>query len=198
MRLKLSFTMVAILFMAWMSQWISQEVVHVMHSHSHGIRSNCHKTPLVKGRPFRINENWCGKKRHAHRRHRGTILSLPQCVNTLRPRQNGRHFADNILKCIFLNENVWIPIEISLKFVPKGPIDNIPALVLIMAWCRPGDKPLSEPMMVCLLTHIWVTQSQWVKTLSCFLFQYKHSLKAMFIIQENIQTDFNDANVQYT
>ena len=42
---------------------------------------------------------------------------------------NGRHFADDILKCIFLNENVWIPIEISLKFVPKGPIGNIPALV---------------------------------------------------------------------
>ena len=50
-------------------------------------------------------------------------------LNTLRPRQNGRHFADDILKCIFLNENVWIPIEISLKFVPKGLIDNIPALV---------------------------------------------------------------------
>ena len=47
----------------------------------------------------------------------------------LRQRQNGRHFADNILKCISLNENVWIPIEISLKFVPKGLIDNIPALV---------------------------------------------------------------------
>ena len=50
-------------------------------------------------------------------------------VNTLKPRQNGRHFADDILKCIFFNENVWIPIEISLKFVPKGPINNIPALV---------------------------------------------------------------------
>ena len=37
--------------------------------------------------------------------------------------------ADDILKCIFLNENVWVPIEISLKFVPKDPIDNIPALV---------------------------------------------------------------------
>ena len=49
--------------------------------------------------------------------------------NTLRPRQNGRHFADDIFKCIFLNENVWIPIEISVKFVPKGPINNIPALV---------------------------------------------------------------------
>ena len=42
-------------------------------------------------------------------------------VNTLRPRQNERLFADDILKCIFLNENVWIPIEISLRFVPKGP-----------------------------------------------------------------------------
>ena len=35
-----------------------------------------------------------------------------------------------------------------MNFVPKGPIDNIPALVQIMAWRRPGDKPLSEPMMV--------------------------------------------------
>ena len=49
--------------------------------------------------------------------------------NTLRPRQNGRHFADGILKYIFLNENVWIPIKISLRFVPKGPINNIQALV---------------------------------------------------------------------
>ena len=70
------------------------------------------------------------------------------CVNTLRPRQNGRHCADDIFKRIFFNENVWISIKISLKFVPKGPINNIPALVQIMAWRRPGDKPLSEPMMV--------------------------------------------------
>ena len=81
---------------------------------------------------------------------------------TLRPRQNGRHFAD-IFKCIFLNENVWILIKISLKFVPQGPINNIPALVQIMAWCRPGDKPLSEPMLVGLPTHICVTRPQWVK-----------------------------------
>ena len=85
------------------------------------------------------------------------------CNNSLWPRENGRHFADDIFKCIFLNENVWIPIKISLKFVPKGPINNIPALVRIMAWRRPGDKPLSEPMMVSLLTHICVTQPQWVK-----------------------------------
>ena len=81
-------------------------------------------------------------------------------VNTLRPRQGGRHFPDDIFKCIFLNENIQISIKISLKFVPKGQINNIPALVRIMAWRRPGDKPLSEPMMVSLLTHICVTRPQ--------------------------------------
>ena len=68
-------------------------------------------------------------------------------VNTLRPRQDGCQFPD-IFKCIFLNENIWISLEISLKFAPRGPINNIPALVQIMAWRRPGDKPLSEPMIV--------------------------------------------------
>ena len=74
----------------------------------------------------------------------------PFKFNPLRPRQNGRHFADDIFNSIFINENVWIPIKISLKFVPNGliKINNIPALVQIMAWRRPGDKPLSEPMMV--------------------------------------------------
>ena len=84
-------------------------------------------------------------------------------VNTLRPRQNGRHFADDIFKCIFLNENIRILIKISLNFVPKDPINNILALVQIMAWRRTGDKPLFEPMMVSLLTHICATRPQWVK-----------------------------------
>ena len=60
------------------------------------------------------------------------------------------------------NENVWIPIKISRTFIPKGPINNIPALVRVMAWRRPGDKPLSEPIMVRLPTHICVTRPQWV------------------------------------
>ena len=80
-------------------------------------------------------------------------LSLKSCVsqrkvrNTLRPRQNGRHFADYVFKCIFLNWNLCVSIKSSLNFVPKGPINNIPALVQIMAWRRTGGKPLSEPMM---------------------------------------------------
>ena len=78
------------------------------------------------------------------------ILSLAASYifNPLRPRQNGLHFGDDIFKCIFSNENVWILIKISQNFVPMGSVNNIPTLVQIMAWNRPGDKPLSEPMMV--------------------------------------------------
>ena len=93
-----------------------------------------------------------------------------QWVNTLRPRQSGRRFADDIFKCISSNEAVWILIKISfsLKLVPKGLINNTSALVELMAWRRPGDKPLSEPMMVSLPTHICVTRPQWVNITSYF------------------------------
>ena len=63
------------------------------------------------------------------------------------PSHDGHQFNDGILKCIFLNENVKTSILISLQFVLKCPINNIPALVQIMAWRRPGDKPLFGPMM---------------------------------------------------
>ena len=62
------------------------------------------------------------------------VIRCQQDINTLRPRQNGRHFADDTFKRIFFNENGGISIKISLKFVPKGPINNIPALVQVMAW----------------------------------------------------------------
>ena len=61
--------------------------------------------------------------------------------------KNGWHFADDNLKFIFLNGNNCILIQISLKFVRKGPINNKPALVQRMVWRRTGDKPLSEPVM---------------------------------------------------
>ena len=88
--------------------------------------------------------------------------SILLTLNTLRPRQNDRHFVDHTFKRIFLYENVGIWIKISLKFVHKGPINNIPAFVQIMAWRWPGDKPLSEQMVGSLLMHICVTWPQWV------------------------------------
>ena len=81
-------------------------------------------------------------------------------LNIWRPRRNEQHFADDILKRIFFNESVWISIKISMKFVPNDPIGNIPALVQTMAWRRSGDKPLSEPMMVSLPSHICITRPQ--------------------------------------
>ena len=82
--------------------------------------------------------------------------------NTLTPRQNCPHFADDIFRCIFMNASMTFA-DISLKFVPKFRINNILSLVQIMAWRIPGDKPLSKPLMVNLLTHICVTRPQWVK-----------------------------------
>ena len=75
----------------------------------------------------------------------GILIDSVLNIKHIEAETNGRHFAGDIFKCIFLNENVWIPIKISLKFVPKGPINNI---------------PLSEPVVVSLLTHICVTRPQ--------------------------------------
>ena len=111
------------------------------------------KTWVLPVRTFRKQSNINIKLRL--RKH--VVYNVIYSINTLRPKQNRRHFADDILKCIFLNENEWISLKISLKLVLKGPINNIPALVRIMAWRRPSDKRLSEPMMVSLPTHICVT-----------------------------------------
>ena len=75
------------------------------------------------------------------------ILSRGRWVNILRPRQNCRHFADDVFNHIFVKENVWISIKISLNFVPKGTIDNKLALVQVMAWRRTGENTLPEPML---------------------------------------------------
>ena len=53
-----------------------------------------------------------------------------QWVNALKPRQNGRHYPDDILKRIFLNENIWISIKISRKFVVKGLPNRQQAIIL--------------------------------------------------------------------
>ena len=75
-------------------------------------------------------------------------------INTMKPIQNGCLFANDMFKCIFFIQNVRISLRISLKFVPKGPINNIAALVQIMAWPLVGAKLLSEPMMVRIPMHV--------------------------------------------
>ena len=106
--------------------------------------------------------------------HLWPLMSIWGCINSLRPRQNRRLFPDDTFKCFFVNENVWITLNISLTFVPKVRINNILALVQIMAWSQSGDELLSKPITVSLPTHICVTRPQWVKRLKLckFLLQY--------------------------
>ena len=56
--------------------------------------------------------------------HAWILIGLSQLVNTLRPRQNGRYSADDILKRIFVKENVWISIKISLKLFLSAQLKN--------------------------------------------------------------------------
>ena len=95
----------------------------------------------------RANRDWIGTISWKQKQYE---LRPPPWVdfNTLRPRQNGRRFADHTFKRIFLNENARISIKISLKYLSQGPINNNTALAQIMAWRRSGEKPLSEPMIV--------------------------------------------------
>ena len=104
------------------------------------------------------------------------IFTTVMFIITLRPRQDVGHFPDDVFKCIFLNKNAWISIKISLRFVPKGQINNFPALIQIMACRRHSDNPLSEPMIVKLPTHICVTRLQWFKHMSEHIWP-RHNLR---------------------
>ena len=72
---------------------------------------------------------------------------MPACLIHLPLDKMDAISADDIFKCIFLNENIRISIQISLKIIPKSLIDHKSALVQVMAWRRIGDKPLPEIMM---------------------------------------------------
>ena len=91
----------------------------------------------------------------------------------------GRDKMAAVSKTTFSNAFSWMEMHefhlrfhwrLSLRFW----INNIPALVQIMAWGRSGDKPLSEPMIVNLLSHVRITCAQWVKDLKEFHSVNKH------------------------
>ena len=123
---------------------------------------NCEWHCLIKKRLYDITDTHRNLEESRSDCVVSTVPADSLALNTLWRRQNGCHCAADIFRYIFLNENVWILINISLKFVPNGQIDNISALDQIMAWGRPSDKSLSEPMPLSLLMHKCVTWPQWV------------------------------------
>ena len=84
-------------------------------------------------------------------------------LNSSPPGQNGRHYGRRHFQRHFHEWKLYISIRISLKFVPKGPIDNKSALVRVMAWRRTGDKPLPEPMLTQFTdAYMRGTRGRWV------------------------------------
>ena len=157
MMMMMMMTMLLLLLLLLLMMMMMMVVVVVM------MMANANNNTKNRESPWRQTTKSSASAATTSRSHHVSLCCFRwMYFNTLRPRQDGRHFPDDILKCIFLNENVWILLTISLKCVRKVRINNIPSLVQIMAWRRPGDKPLSEPMMVSLLTHICVTRPQWV------------------------------------
>ena len=129
------------------------------------------------------------------------------------------HFADNIFKYIFLNENLWISLEISLKSVPNVWINNILALVQIMAWCWLDDKPLSKPTMVCnwriyawlslnelrshycfwyspLVIHVSYSNSYWISYISCYM-NRKSIMINPIVYRPSHRAQSSNANTKY-
>ena len=108
----------------------------------------------------------CYRRDHTH-----TVISQQnKTAITHRGREiiaaNWRHFRIHFLE-------LWLK---SHRISPKDPINNMPALVMILAWLRQGDKPLSESMMVSSLTHICAIRSEWVNTNCVFLDDIHHYL----------------------
>ena len=127
--------------------------------------------------------------------------------NTVFPHKFWRPFLDCMPQLFFRPQYVWFPVHLKGHLIPlcyetlvvnwqnwlftsfyqsrsvlsPNPINNIPVLVQILAWRRPGDKPLSGPMMVRLPTHICVTRPQWVNHRHAVLFCRNNDSKCVFV-----------------
>ena len=100
----------------WQLLAISHEVIKMPNARGDSrckITSTCLRSQWVKRKIW--HEVWGCEQKHF--------------FNSSPPGQNGRHFAVDIFRCIFPNEKFCILIKMSLKYVPKGPINNNPALV---------------------------------------------------------------------
>ena len=129
---------------------------------------------------FRYFERLCMSSKHIN------ITNDESMFNTLRLRQNGRHFPKDVFYCFFLTEILWISDNISLNYVPLGLVDNMPSLVQNKAWRRISDKPLPDQWWFSLLTQICVTRPQWVNRISLFEITYNYNIHLIYIYNESV------------
>ena len=94
---------------------------------------------------------------------RGRWVDISHFLNSSPPGQNGHHFADDLFKCILVNEKFCILIKISLEFLSKCPLDNKSALIMRMACHQTNDKPLPQQMVHQFTTDmICTTRGRWI------------------------------------
>ena len=117
----------------------------------------CHRTLPMRSRTLVQVMAWC-RQATSHYLSQCWPRSLspygvtrPQWVNSSPPGQNSRHFTDNIFRYISVNENFCILVEISLKFVPKGPINNKTTLVSLQWRHNEHDGISNHHHLHCLL-----------------------------------------------
>ena len=99
------------------------------------------------------------------------LFIQPGLINTLTPRKKLSPFRKLHFQKQFFRENVWISLKISLNFVAKVPVTNIPTLVQIILWfgTGQGNKPSSGPLVVSLQMHKYVTRPRWVKGIRYYI-----------------------------
>ena len=95
-------------------------------------------------------------------------------INPSLPGRLSGKIAHDIFRCLFFNENVGISIEISMKIVHKGPIDNKPALVQVMVWRRTDDKTLPERMLTQFTDAYMRHYGRWVNSRPYFKADFLH------------------------
>ena len=95
-----------------------------------------------------------------------------------------------------MDEKFCILNRILLKFIPKGSIDNMSALVQVMVWCLTGDKPLPKVILISL-TYVCGTRERWVKVMACRMFCENHDLYlcrpvTIYNHRNNLEWNFNE------
>ena len=116
-------------------------------------------------------------------------------VATLSCEQNGCHFTDDIFKWNFVNGNCCILIEIRLKFVTEGPIENMSALVQIMTWCPQATSHYLNKWWARSITSYGNTEPHQVNLLAagrCSIY-FKRKIFKLTIQNSSLDTRFEIA-----
>ena len=164
----------------WKIEWFSPSKIEIDRFWSHGNYKSCRYHSWRDTTQYLLAQNWTltgftlriafsGFPHQVDCRRRSSSLlpntstSMNHVLFKVSLTHWGRDKMAAIFQTTFSNAFPWMKMcEFRLRFHwILFPMVQLTTLVQIMAWLQPGDKPLSEPMMVSLLTHICITRPQY-------------------------------------